>query len=64
MTERGRKPKNIGHPLNTDQDEHGLIVSADGHTAYFASAVTKVPVIWTSSGSNCPRKCARMTSSW
>jgi outer membrane protein OmpA-like peptidoglycan-associated protein len=25
-------------PLNTDQDEHGLIVSADGHTAYFASA--------------------------
>jgi hypothetical protein len=38
------KPKNIGHPLNTDQDEHGLIVSADGHTAYFASAVTKVPV--------------------
>lgn len=31
------KPKNIGHPLNTDQDEHGLIVSADGHTAYFAS---------------------------
>ena len=32
------KPKNIGNPLNTDQDEHGLIVSADGHTAYFASA--------------------------
>jgi outer membrane protein OmpA-like peptidoglycan-associated protein/tetratricopeptide (TPR) repeat protein len=32
------RPKNIGHPLNTDQDEHGLIVSADGHTAYFASA--------------------------
>ena len=31
------KPKNIGNPLNTDQDEHGLIVSADGHTAYFAS---------------------------
>lgn len=31
------KPKNIGHPLNTDQDEHGLVVSADGHTAYFAS---------------------------
>ncbi|HRH71014.1 MAG TPA: OmpA family protein [Flavobacteriales bacterium] len=31
------KPKNIGSPLNTDQDEHGLIVSADGHTAYFAS---------------------------
>ncbi len=32
------KPKNLGHPLNTDQDEHGLIVSADGRTAYFASA--------------------------
>jgi outer membrane protein OmpA-like peptidoglycan-associated protein len=31
------KPKNIGHPINTDQDEHGLIVSADGRTAYFAS---------------------------
>lgn len=31
------KPRNIGHPLNTDQDEHGLIVSADGRTAYFAS---------------------------
>ena len=31
------KPKNIGHPLNTDQDEHGLIVSADGRTAYFGS---------------------------
>lgn len=32
------KPKNLGHPMNTDQDEHGLVVSADGHTAYFASA--------------------------
>ncbi|MBK8497313.1 MAG: OmpA family protein [Flavobacteriales bacterium] len=31
------KPRNIGHPINTDQDEQGLIVSADGHTAYFAS---------------------------
>jgi outer membrane protein OmpA-like peptidoglycan-associated protein/tetratricopeptide (TPR) repeat protein len=31
------KPKNLGAPLNTDQDEHGLIVSADGRTAYFAS---------------------------
>jgi len=31
------KPKNLGSPLNTDQDEHGLIVSADGRTAYFAS---------------------------
>ena len=31
-------PKNIGHPINTPQDEHGLIVSADGRTAYFASS--------------------------
>ena len=31
------KPKNIGHPVNSDQDEHGLIVSAGGRTAYFAS---------------------------
>lgn len=30
-------PKNLGAPLNTSDDEHGLIVSADGHTAYFAS---------------------------
>ena len=32
------RPKNIGNPINTDQDEHGLIVSVDGRTAYFASA--------------------------
>lgn len=32
------KPKNIGHPINTAQDDHGLIVSADGRTAYFASS--------------------------
>ena len=30
-------PRNLGHPINTDADEHGLIVSADGHNAYFAS---------------------------
>ena len=30
-------PKNLGNPLNTSEDEHGLIVSADGRTAYFAS---------------------------
>lgn len=29
------KPKNIGYPINTDKDEHGLIVSLDGKTAYF-----------------------------
>ena len=39
MGEDGKwsKPRNIGHPINTQEDEHGLIVSADGHTAYFAS---------------------------
>jgi outer membrane protein OmpA-like peptidoglycan-associated protein len=31
------QPKNLGNPINTPQDEHGLIVSADGRTAYFAS---------------------------
>ena len=31
------KPRNIGHPINTENDEQGLIVSADGRTAYFAS---------------------------
>jgi outer membrane protein OmpA-like peptidoglycan-associated protein/tetratricopeptide (TPR) repeat protein len=28
-------PKNIGHPINTPQDETGLVVSADGEMAYF-----------------------------
>jgi outer membrane protein OmpA-like peptidoglycan-associated protein/tetratricopeptide (TPR) repeat protein len=32
------KPRNIGNPINTPQDDHGLIVSADGRTAYFASS--------------------------
>ena len=31
-------PRNIGHPINTEQDDHGLIVSADGRTALFASS--------------------------
>lgn len=31
------KPQNIGAPINTGEDEHGLVVSADGRTAYFAS---------------------------
>ncbi|MCE2495369.1 MAG: PD40 domain-containing protein [Flavobacteriales bacterium] len=30
-------PKNIGYPINTEQDEVGLFVSLDGATAYFAS---------------------------
>lgn len=32
------QPKNLGNPINTPQDEHGLVVSADGRTAYFASS--------------------------
>jgi outer membrane protein OmpA-like peptidoglycan-associated protein/tetratricopeptide (TPR) repeat protein len=31
------KPENIGFPINSDKDEHGLIVSTDGNTAYYAS---------------------------
>lgn len=31
------KPKNLGYPINTSEDEHGLIVSTDGKMAYFAS---------------------------
>ena len=31
------KPKNIGHPFNTRDDELGLIVSADGKESYFVS---------------------------
>lgn len=30
-------PRNIGAPINSDGDEHGMIVSADGQEAYFAS---------------------------
>jgi outer membrane protein OmpA-like peptidoglycan-associated protein len=31
-------PKNLGYPINSSQDEHGLIVSTDGARAYFASS--------------------------
>lgn len=30
-------PVNLGRPLNSEGDEHGLVTSADGRTAYFAS---------------------------
>ena len=30
-------PVNLGTPLNTEGDEHGLVISADGSTAYFSS---------------------------
>lgn len=38
MDENGNwiKPKNIGSPINTDKDEHGLIVSLDGKTAFLS----------------------------
>ncbi|MFA5573489.1 MAG: OmpA family protein [Brumimicrobium sp.] len=31
------KPKNIGYPINTEEDEIGLFVSVDGSEAYFSS---------------------------
>lgn len=31
------KPQNIGYPINSTEDEHGLIVSTDGYYAYYAS---------------------------
>jgi len=30
-------PRNIGHPINTEKDEHGLIVATDGALAYYAT---------------------------
>ncbi len=40
-TGKWSKPKNIGYPINTEHDEMGLIVSADGHWAYISSARQK-----------------------
>ncbi len=31
------KPRNLGEPINTEYDEHGMIVSTDGLQAYYAS---------------------------
>ncbi|NNC82862.1 MAG: OmpA family protein [Flavobacteriales bacterium] len=31
------EPKNMGIPINTPEDEHGLIVSTDGRLAYYSS---------------------------
>lgn len=31
------EPKNIGYPINTSGNEVGMVVSTDGHLAYFAS---------------------------
>ncbi len=35
------EPKNIGYPINTKEDEIGLIVSTDGKLAYYASKIDK-----------------------
>jgi outer membrane protein OmpA-like peptidoglycan-associated protein len=39
LNEKGEwsKPKNIGSPINTENDEYGFFVSLDGHYGYFAS---------------------------
>ncbi len=34
---RWSRPKNIGKPVNTDGDEHGMLVSTDGKYAMYAS---------------------------
>ncbi|RMG81089.1 MAG: tetratricopeptide repeat protein [Bacteroidetes bacterium] len=31
------EPKNLGYPINTAADEHGMIVNAQGNLAYFSS---------------------------
>jgi len=33
--------RNVGYPINTSEDEQGLIISADGTTAFFSSARNK-----------------------
>jgi outer membrane protein OmpA-like peptidoglycan-associated protein len=33
------KPENLGYPINTSRDEVGLIVNAQGNTAYYASGI-------------------------
>ncbi len=40
------KPKNIGYPINTENDEVGFIVSTDGKTGYFASNKYNGPGGW------------------
>lgn len=37
---RWSAPKNLGSPINTRDDEHGMIVSSDGEEAFFASRRT------------------------
>lgn len=39
MDENGKwsEPKNIGYPINTEEDEIGIFVSTDGNLAYYSS---------------------------
>ncbi len=39
MNEEGEfsRPKNLGYPINTEEDEHGFVVSTDGLHGYFSS---------------------------
>ncbi len=45
MSEEGEwsKPKNVGYPINTEEDEHGLMVSLDGKSAYMSSGEKEGP---------------------
>ncbi len=36
-TDKWSEPENIGHPINTEGDEEGIIVSTDGLYAYYSS---------------------------
>ncbi len=36
-----QRPTNIGYPINTSQDDNGLVVSYSGRTAYYSSARTQ-----------------------
>ena len=40
MNDKGEwsSPKNLGSPINTENDEYGFFVSIDGHIGYFASS--------------------------
>ena len=35
------EPKNIGHPINSREDEHGFVVSTDGKKVYLSSGILK-----------------------
>ncbi len=41
-TQKWSKPKNIGYPINTKEDEIGLFVSTNGQLAYFSSKASGV----------------------